>query len=49
MGSMAPFADPACASVDLSANDWVDYADLNLFLRCLTGPNIPGDPDCMSP
>ncbi len=49
MGSMAPFADPDCASVDLSGNDWVDYADLNLLLRCLTGPDIPGDPDCMSP
>ncbi len=49
LGSIAPFSDPMCGLVDLSGNDWVESSDVVFFRRCMTGPEIPGDPDCTAP
>ncbi len=35
-----------CERARLSGNDHVDRNDLLLFLGCMTGAAIPGDPDC---
>jgi hypothetical protein len=38
--------DPACQDTDLDGNGWVDRSDILVFQKCMTGPNVTGDPNC---
>lgn len=38
--------DPICIGADLNHSGSVTNLDVNLFKRCLTGPNYPADPTC---
>lgn len=40
-GSGNPQTDPACAPALIDDDDDVDSADLQAFIDCMTGPNIP--------
>ncbi len=41
-----PQPDPACREADLDRDHDVDAADFGILQRCLTGPGMPGSPDC---
>lgn len=40
------YLHPDCAAVDMDGDGDVDPHDLLLFLGCLSGANLPADPDC---
>jgi hypothetical protein len=48
-GSNEPQTDPLCADASLNGDNYVDQADVQLFLDCLSGTNVPGDPNCTIP
>lgn len=37
---------PSCSDASLDGNSSVDGNDVMVFARCLSGSNIPGNPDC---
>ncbi len=41
-----PALPPACVITDLANDGVIDVGDVNVFLGCLTGANIVGDPNC---
>jgi hypothetical protein len=45
-GYLIPQNDPSCAGAKLMGNFWVNGDDLGVFLECMSGANIPGDPSC---
>ena len=45
-GSNVPQNDLACQWARLDGDSDTDQADITLFLRCLTGPDIPALSDC---
>jgi len=45
-GYLVPQNDPACAWAKLTGHNYVDHADMTLFQRCMSGANIPADPNC---
>jgi hypothetical protein len=45
-GPSVPQNDPACEDALLDPGSYVDQTDLDIFLGCLAGANIPADPDC---
>ena len=45
-GLYVPQTRPECQNAKLAGHNYVDQTDLTLFLRCLTGPEIPADPNC---
>ena len=45
-GRLVPQNDPQCAGARLNGDAWVDNSDLMIFLGCMGGPGIPGDPQC---
>ena len=46
-GRSVPQTDPGCAGARLRGNDYVDRMDTLLFLGCMSGPMLAGDPDCL--
>jgi hypothetical protein len=46
-GTLQSQDDPACQSAKLAGRDYIDQQDVNLFLNCLTGPNVQADLGCM--
>jgi spore germination protein YaaH len=42
----AVVASPDCTVGDLNHDTFVDARDTVLFINCMTGPGIPGNPDC---
>jgi len=44
-GSLAPIP-PGCAEADLNGSGHIDASDLNTFLKCATGAEIPANPLC---
>lgn len=40
---------PACDAANLNQDDIVDVDDFQLFLGCLSGPNVPANPSCAGP
>lgn len=47
LGSQAIQDDPACQAMNLNDDPFVDAADVQLFIGCLSGANIPADPGCL--
>ena len=47
-GELAPLTDPNCPDADLDADFHIDQGDLMLFLRCLSGPDVPPGPNCVN-
>ncbi len=45
-GSTVPQTEPSCADVSLNGDEFVDGADVAIFLQCLSGAGTSGDPDC---
>ena len=45
-GFQVPQDDPACVWAKLSGNNYVDQNDLTLFLQCMTGAGVLGNPAC---
>ncbi len=45
-GRYAPISDPACHDADLNGNNRVDEYDKRIFRRCISGTNLPANPDC---
>ena len=45
-GASVPQSDPACGDADLDGDGDVDQCDFGLFQRCLTGEQMPADPNC---
>jgi hypothetical protein len=39
---------PGCARAKLDGDDDVDQVDFGLFQRCLSGENVPRDPNCLN-
>jgi hypothetical protein len=37
---------PGCQMADLYRDDWIDELDVMVFRNCMSGANVPADPDC---
>lgn len=48
-GASVPQNDPDCQNAKLDADSDADQDDMRLFLGCMTGPGLAGDPDCLAP
>jgi hypothetical protein len=46
LGSFATREGEGCHGADLDRNGSVDSLDITRFLRCLSGPGLPGHPNC---
>ncbi|UCD28411.1 MAG: immunoglobulin domain-containing protein [Planctomycetota bacterium] len=44
---LVPQQDPACIDALLNDDEFVSMTDVNIFLGCMSGANIPADPSCM--
>ncbi|HPD29387.1 MAG TPA: hypothetical protein PLL20_05290 [Phycisphaerae bacterium] len=45
-GSTVPQTEPRCNDASLDGDEFVDEADMRVFLSCLSGAGVPGNPDC---
>lgn len=45
-GYGVPQDDPACQDAKLNDDNYVESLDFAVFLDCLSGPDVPADPDC---
>jgi hypothetical protein len=48
-GSRRTQPAPQCRFARMNADAYVDSEDMTLFSRCMSGPNIPADPNCAAP
>ena len=46
LGPTVPQTDPGCADTLLDSDEFVDQDDVAIFLNCMSGANVPGDPGC---
>jgi len=46
-GRLVAQNNPACQRAKLNGDDYVDQADMALFLGCLTGSHIPENMNCL--
>ena len=47
-GPYEPPPSMACECADFTHDDYVDQADVNVFLGCMTGANMIADPGCVN-
>jgi hypothetical protein len=40
--------DPGCGDADLNGDNQVNAVDVSLFLRCMSGAEVQGDPTCLN-
>jgi len=40
--------NPECASAEFTGNNIIDSAEVAMFMRCLSGPNVVVDPQCVT-
>jgi hypothetical protein len=45
-GTGVPVSDPDCFDADLDEDGPIGSGDVSIFLDCMTGANIVGDPSC---
>jgi hypothetical protein len=48
-GEYVQITDPTCLQTDMNGDDYLDADDVSLFVGCMSGSEVPANPDCTTP